>query len=107
MGRLADKNILIARRQRWDRSGRGAGFRQRGRPRAVKLDHVTRTDRRDAILRRARKPRDWMVDAPGLPQDPLQVRLWPFLQLARRFEVNRITKPEHHDLWRSWCVVTY
>ena len=34
-----------------------------------------------------------MVDAPGLPQDPLQVRLWPFLQLARRFEVNRITKP--------------
>ena len=32
-----------------------------------------------------------MVDAPGLPQDPLQVRLWPFLQLARRFEVNRIT----------------
>ena len=48
-----------------------------------------------------------MVDAPGLPQDPLQVRLWPFLQLARRFEVNRITKPELHDLWRSWCVVTY
>jgi hypothetical protein len=34
-----------------------------------------------------------MVDAPGLPQDSLQVRWWPFLQLGRRFEVNRITNP--------------
>ena len=36
-----------------------------------------------------------MVDAPGLPQDSLQVRWWPFLQLARRFEVNRITNPSN------------
>jgi len=96
MGRLADKNILIAGGNAGIGLAAGQDFDREGARVAVKLDHVTRTYRRDAILRRARKPRDWMVDGPGLPQDPLQVRLWPFLQLARRFEVNRITNPWVH-----------